>query len=82
VRDLKPEDLVVLPNLDDSDNPYATANQAILDHAVQLAGRDGPSGVLVVIAWEGHSRGKGDLTESFATSARERGIEVAEVITR
>jgi hypothetical protein len=62
------------------DDAYAAANHAILDEAERLAGDDA-SNVVAVVVWEGGSRGRGDLTEAFANSARARGHPVNEVLT-
>jgi hypothetical protein len=71
---------VVMLGLDEGDDAtYATANDAILDEAEALAGH--PSEVVAVIVWEGGSRGEGDLTEAFATSARARAHPVREIVT-
>jgi hypothetical protein len=73
-------DVVVL-GLDQADDAaYAAANDAILNEAEAVAGAD-PSEVVAVIVWEGRSRGEGDLTEAFATSARARGHPLREVLT-
>jgi hypothetical protein len=72
---------VVMLGLDVGDDAtYAAANDAILNEAERLAGDD-PGDVVAVIVWEGASRGEGDLTEAFATSAGGRGHVVDEVLT-
>ena len=72
---------VVMLDLDEGDDAtYAAANEAILNEAERLAGAD-PSDVIAIIVWEGRSRGEGDLTLAFATSARARGHAVFEVLT-
>ena len=72
---------VVLLGLDEGDDAtYAAANDAILNEAEALAAEP-PADVVAVIVWEGGSRGEGDLTEAFATSARARGHPVREVLT-
>jgi hypothetical protein len=73
------DDLVLL-GVDEGDDAYAAANVAILDEAARLAGPD-PAEVVVVIVWEGASRGEGDLTLAFATAPRRRGHQVREVLT-
>ncbi len=70
---------VVELGLAEGDAAYARANQAILNEAVQLAGNDSP---VAVIVWEGEPRGHGDMTQNFASAARERGMSVREVRTR
>jgi hypothetical protein len=80
-------DLVVLEATGDSDTAYAAVNEAILDHAHQLAGsRDDARSVpehdiLAVVVWDGKSRGEGDLTAKFAAAARARGIAVEAIPT-
>ena len=72
---------VVMLGLDEGDDAtYAAANEAILNEAERLAGA-GPSDAIAIIAWEGGSRGEGDLTEAFASSARPRGHAIFEVPT-
>ena len=72
---------VVLLGLDEGDDAtYAAANDAILNEAEALAAEP-PADVVAVIVWEGGSRGEGDLTEAFATSARARGHPAREVLT-
>jgi len=72
---------IVLLGLDEGDDDaYAAANDAILNEAEALAGDD-PLQVVAVIAWEGGSRGQGDLTEAFATAARARNHPAHEVLT-
>lgn len=73
-------DLVVLSVDGEDDQAYAAATAAILDRAAALAGGD-PSRVVAVPVWEGAPRGDGDQTAAFASSARERGMEVGEVRT-
>jgi hypothetical protein len=73
-------DVVVLGLEEAGDAAYAAANDAILSEAETLAGTD-RSGVVGVIVWEGRSRGDGDLTEAFATSARAHGHPLREVLT-
>jgi hypothetical protein len=58
---------------------YERTNNAILDLAAELAGR--PGAVLAVIAWNGRSRGDGDITAQFADQARSRGMNLTEVDT-
>jgi hypothetical protein len=73
-------DVVTLGLDPGDDDAYAAANDAILDEAERLAGDDA-SNVVAVVVWEGGSRGRGDLTEAFANSARARGHPVNEVLT-
>lgn len=58
---------------------YERTNNAILDLATELAGR--PGAVLAVIAWNGRSRGDGDITAQFAARARTRGMDVTDIDT-
>jgi hypothetical protein len=71
----------LIMDLDEADDAtYAAVNDAILSEAEALAGAD-PSDVIAVVVWEGRSRGEGDLTDTFATSARTRGHPLREVLT-
>jgi hypothetical protein len=85
-------DLVVLEGAGDEGPAYLAANERILDEAQRLAGVAAargaealgpvsPETALAVVVWEGHSRGDDDATAQFATSARRRGLAVAEVLT-
>jgi hypothetical protein len=61
---------------------YEAVNDVVLDRAVALARGAGPDdGVRAIAAWDGASRGRGDLTEHFINAARSRGIRVDEVLT-
>ena len=73
-------DVVVLGLDEGDDATYAAANDAILNEAEGLA-TGPPADVVAVIVWEGGSRGEGDLTEAFATSARARDHPVREILT-
>jgi hypothetical protein len=72
-------DLVLL-GLGDGDEAYRQTNLSILSHGETLAG--GQFGRVAVIAWEGASRGDGDLTEHFRDQALARGWRIDEVLTR
>jgi hypothetical protein len=84
-------DLVVLEGAGEGGAAYAAANERILDEALRLAGVGAargskaahvpPEKALAVIVWEGQSRGQDDATEQFATSARQRGLAVEQVLT-
>lgn len=81
VGELQAKGDVVVLGLDEGDDAtYAAANDAILNEAEGLAAEH-RSDVVAVILWEGDSRGEGDLTEAFATSARARGHPVREILT-
>ena len=73
-------DLIVMQGQPEGDAAYAAANLAILDEA-QALGRVGGQPVCAVLVWDGRSRGAGDLTEAFGAAAKQRGIEVLEVLT-
>lgn len=81
-----------LEHVGDEDEAYKAVNVKILDDAISLssqgAGERGvdsgdraENSVLVVVVWEGASRGDGDLTADFADSGRRRGVEVDQVLT-
>lgn len=78
LESVDPDDIINL-RLAAGAGAYDRTNNQILEMAIELAGR--PAKVLGVIAWNGESRGDGDLTEQFARRARARGIEVREVDT-
>jgi hypothetical protein len=66
---------------------YAAVNDVLLEEAVRLAGDHAAAPaasrpVLALLVWEGAPRGDGDLTADFRDRARQRGIPVAEVLTR
>lgn len=73
-------DVVVLGLDEGDDATYAAANDAILNEAEALVAEH-PTDVVALIVWEGDSRGEGDLTEAFATSARTRDHPVREILT-
>jgi hypothetical protein len=75
-------DLRILGRTTDDDAAYAATNEAILDAAEEVAQEsEVPEDAMAVIAWNGQSRGADDITEAFMTSARRRGLEVAELST-
>ena len=73
-------DLIVMQGQPDGDAAYAAANQTILDEA-QALGRGSGQDVCAVLVWDGRSRGAGDLTEAFGVAARQRDLQVLEVLT-
>lgn len=77
--DSLPPDRITVLRLAKGTGAYERTNNSILDLATELAGRSGT--VLGVIAWNGESRGEGDITAMFAERARMRGIDVTEVDT-
>jgi hypothetical protein len=75
---LDPDAITVL-RLATGTGAYERTNNTILDLAADLAGR--PGAVLAVIAWNGETRGDGDITAQFAERARMRGMNVTEIDT-
>jgi tetratricopeptide (TPR) repeat protein len=73
-------DLIVMQGQPEGDAAYEAANLAILDDA-QALGRASGQPVCAVLVWDGRSRGAGDLTEAFSVAAKQRGLEVLEVLT-
>jgi hypothetical protein len=73
-------DLITLAAIPDDQHAYEAANQAILDEALQL-GRSTGEQVNALLVWDGRSRGLGDLTEAFGVAAKQRGLNVLEVLT-
>lgn len=63
-----------------SDEPYSSANHAILDHAVLLS-KERNEPITAVLVWNGVPRETRDLTNDFGAAARRRGLPVAEVLT-
>ncbi len=87
-------DLVVLCNLIEEEDAYATTNKVILDEALALArhednginGENNSSSVeervLAVIVWDGPKPNeRKDSTAMFAEEARKRGLKVTEIQT-
>jgi len=72
-------DLVTL-SLPPGDAAYAATNAAILEEA-QALGRATGEPVYALLAWDGASRGTGDLTADFGAAAAARNIPVLEVLT-
>lgn len=78
----------------ENDEIYIETNVRILDEATMLAqeASDKTAGnvshdsienqILVVIVWEGRTRGDDDITANFAESGRARGFEVEQVLTK
>lgn len=73
-------DLVVL-GTDDGDGAYVLANHAILAEGDALAAAH-PAARVALVAWEGASRGAGDLTDQFRAEALSRGWAVEDIATR
>jgi hypothetical protein len=72
--------LINLQSESDTDEPYLQTNQAILNEATSLATESGDQAIAVIV-WNGLSRGEDDITQLFAESARNRGLQVLEVST-
>lgn len=73
-------DLVILGDAE-SEHAYARTNVAILGEGEMLAAATGARRIALV-AWDGASRGPGDLTEQFRAEAVSRGWAITEVPTR
>lgn len=73
-------DVVILTGHATGDAAYGIANGVILDEAATLA-REGGTGVLAILVWEGAVRGESDITEAFRKEARQRGYRVEQVMT-
>jgi hypothetical protein len=71
-------DVVTLAEDPGGDAAYAAVNRAILAEAGRIAGTSTP---LVLLIWDGTSRGEGDLTADLGIMARERSWPIAEVLT-
>jgi|SRR5580704_2064963 hypothetical protein len=71
-------DVVILAQDPGGDAAYAAVNEVILAEADRIAGASVP---LVLLIWDGISRGDGDLTADLGIKARERSWPIAEVLT-
>jgi hypothetical protein len=71
-------DVVTLAEDPEGDAAYAAVNRVIVDEADRIAGAAAP---LVLLIWDGTSRGEGDLTADLGIMARERSWPIAEVLT-
>ena len=72
--------VTVLGGTAGDEGAYARANEAILEKAAAVA-RATNDDVCALLAWDGTSRGDGDVTEAFGNAARSRGWRVLEVLT-
>ena len=71
-------DVVTLAEDPEGDAAYAAVNRVILAEADRIAGAATP---LVLLIWDGTSRGEGDLTADLGIMARERSWPIAEILT-
>jgi hypothetical protein len=71
-------DVVTLAEDPGRDAAYAAVNRVMLAEAGRIAGASTP---LVLLIWDGVSRGHGDLTADLGIKARERSWPIAEVST-
>jgi hypothetical protein len=71
-------DVVTLAEDPSGDAAYAAVNRVILAEAGRIAGVSTP---IVLLIWDGISRGEGDLTAGLGILARERSWPIAEVLT-
>ncbi len=82
-------DLVLLSYEGKDEDSYAAATERIVAEALKLAQEEadqeglGASGnrPTAIVAWEGASRGEGDMTAEFAALAEKSGMRVVEVGT-
>lgn len=86
--------VVLLKSNAHNDDIYIEANEKIIDEAVSLnklinsklnsdvSQNQVDDAILIVIVWEGSSRGEDDITLNFANTGRSRGFEVVEVLTK
>ena len=75
-------DLYNLARPVDDEGAFVATNETILDAAQAIARERHPTDdVVAIVAWDGASRGSGDVTEQFMTAARGRGMRVIEVMT-
>jgi hypothetical protein len=72
--------LIILRNAGVGHAAYRTVNSEILDEAERMA-REGQSGALAVVVWNGKPRQSVDLTKAFVDEARARSLPVREVLT-
>jgi hypothetical protein len=71
-------DVVTLAEDPGGDAAYAAVNKAILAEAERIGGCSTP---LVLLIWDGTSRGDGDLTADLGLKARTRNWPIVEVLT-
>jgi hypothetical protein len=87
--------LIVLDDATEDDKAYIAANSRIIEEALLLARQNidehndesgqlrlSEGDAIVVIVWEGNSRGSDDVTASFADLGRAHGLSVVEVLTK
>ncbi len=72
--------LVVLDSVPDDADAYAAVNRTILDQAAVLAAQLRVVAAAALV-WDGSPRGGDDLTKAFGDEARQRGLEMFEVMT-
>jgi hypothetical protein len=72
-------DLVVLDG-GESDEAYSAASAAIVVEAIAL-GLESGEAVAALLVWDGDARAEVDHTHQFGEHARERGLDVLEVLT-
>lgn len=73
-------DLVTAHNASSKHASYLAVNHMIVDEAISLSGVLEQT-VIAIRIWEGHSRGRGDLTEEFGEYAQSMGIRVFDILT-
>lgn len=90
----KRREVIELISSTENDEIYIETNNRILDEAVLLARKCSHKAVkdvseeliekkiLVVIVWEGKSRGDDDITAKFAETGRSRGFKLEQVLTK
>lgn len=79
-RAMAARDLVVLSQAENHAG-YQAANREILDQAHALAAAIGDGRVLALAVWDGHSRGKDDLTAQFLREAALRRWPTRQILT-
>lgn len=68
----------VIPSQASDEDAYTATNVEILERAISLAAPEQP---MVVLVWEGHSRGEGDSTDEMRRLAISRSIPTVEIST-
>lgn len=73
-------DVVVMEYSSDDPDVYLTTSRVLFDEGIRIA-RENDLGLLVVVVWNGVSRGESDATDAFLRQAKALGLPAAEVNT-
>jgi hypothetical protein len=73
-------DMVIAPTAPE-DKAYLETNHIIIEQALSL-GEALKQHCVAIRVWEGKTRGEGDPTEEFGEYAREKGIDLFDILTQ